>query len=92
MFDFVPVYFQIYFNSSLYLNKNYNQTFKTEVRGSDSYSFLCCDWLTTEYQQEGNNNFWHYPPSVVNNNSYSFSKKSQDGKTITWYSEGGEGY
>ena len=60
--------------------------------GSDSYSFLCCDWLTTEYQQEGNNNFWHYPPSVVNNNSYSFSKKSQDGKTITWYSEGGDGY
>lgn len=88
----MPVYFQIYFNSSLFINKTYNQTSKVSVRGSDIYSFLCCDWLTTEYQQEGNNNFWHYPPSAVKNDSYSFSKKSQDGKTITWYSEGGADY
>ena len=91
-FDFVPIYFNIYFNSSLYFNKTQNETSKIFVRGSDTYSFLCCDWLTTEYQQQGNNNFWYYPPSMKSNYTHAFSKKSQDGKTITWYSEEGPNY
>ena len=64
-------------------------TTKIYYRGTEDYS-LNCEWLTTNYQQEGNNIFWHYPPSIITNQgAQSFSKKSYDGKTITWYSMSG---
>ena len=86
-FDFVPEFIWIYWMDYSFKSNGGSRTVSSLIRtasnsssgGPTSFPFCMCANLTTDYE-----NYKGFTYSA-SSSSYVFIKKSEDGKTISWY-------